>query len=498
MDNKVKVKIQNSKNVLINEEDIQNFLSNPRHKPNTWEWRICPICGKNFYARKKYKKITCSEICYNKYIDEHRDEISAKISMASYNAYHSKTKEQIEMEHAKARKTCLEKYGYEKPQKSPAYRKKMSKMFSERDWSYRSEKIKNEALIPKYQKICENDKLELIEFRNRFDCTVKCKECGSVFDIHVLGYLTNNTTHDLCRTCHPILLSHDTKPVKFIEDIIKCSGLSYKRNDRFILKPYEIDILIPSLKIGFEVNGNYWHSELIGGRDKNYHINKTKLAESNGYKLIQIYEDEIVNKPEIVKSRVLNILGLTPNRIFARKCILKEISYKEKHTFLNNNHIDGDSVSQKNIALFYNDEIVCVATFGSRTVNKKKAFELIRFANKLDTSVIGGFSKIMKYFTETYQPESLITYADIRWSGISYKDTVYAKNGFVFDGYTKPNYFYMDKKAYLKRLNRLNFTKQKLVKMGYDSSKTEMELMFEHGYDRIWDCGSMRFIFFPR
>ena len=77
MDNKVK--IQNSKNVLINEEDIQNFLSNPRHKPNTWEWRICPICGKKFYARKKYKKISCAEICYNKYIDEHSDEISAEI-----------------------------------------------------------------------------------------------------------------------------------------------------------------------------------------------------------------------------------------------------------------------------------------------------------------------------------------------------------------------------------------------------------------------------------
>ena len=33
---------------------------------------------------------------------------------------------------------------------------------------------------------------------------------------------------------------------------------------------YELDFYIPSKKIGIEVNGNYWHSEVGGKRNKKY------------------------------------------------------------------------------------------------------------------------------------------------------------------------------------------------------------------------------------
>ena len=55
---------------------------------------------------------------------------------------------------------------------------------------------------------------------------------------------------------------------------------------------------------------------------------------------------------------------------------------------------------------------------------------------------------------------------------------------------TKPNYWYIKK---LKREYRYKFKKQNLIKMGYDSSKTEWEIMQEMGYDRIWDCGNYRY-----
>jgi hypothetical protein len=44
---------------------------------------------------------------------------------------------------------------------------------------------------------------------------------------------------------------------------------------------------------------------------------------------------------------------------------------------------------------------------------------------------------------------------------------------------------------YLKYLNS-NIPKDKLVKQGADVNKTELEIMTERGYYRIFDCGSKK------
>ena len=480
---------------------MTNNIKNIRFEDNLgninmkyWERRICPICNTVFYARKKYKKITCSDECYKKYIEEHKEEINEKRRKSSLNAFLNKSKKQIRLEQEKAKETCLKRYGVDKYQKTEEYKKKQSELLKNKDWTVRNKK-NNEKLKDKYNNICENDNLELIEFRNRFDSTVKCKRCGNTFDIHVLGYLTEKTNVHLCRHCYPnVNCTSETHPLKFVEDILIENNIRYIKNDRTIIKPFEIDLFIPSLMVGFEINGNYWHSELCGGKDKYYHINKTKKAFEKCIKLIQIFEDEIVNKSEIVESRIKNILKINNNKIYARKCIVKEIDYKTKSDFLNRNHIDGDTKSKYNYGLFFDENLVSVATFGSRKISGKTQFELLRFATQLNTTVIGGFSKLISHFLKTNDKiKEIITYADIRWSGIDYKSTVYNKNGFIYQGYSEPNYFYLNKKNYLLRINRLNFTKQKLIQLGFDKNKTEFQIMFERGFDRIWNCGNLRF-----
>lgn len=457
-----------------------------------YEWRICPICKKQFYVRKKYEKITCSEECYKEYIQIHHEEINEKRSKTLKNTFSKMTPEQKEKIKKNKAKTFLEKYGTAKPNQSKEYKEKMSQLFKSIDWSQRSEKIKNEYLIPKYAKICEDDNLTLLEFRNRYDCTVKCNKCETIFTTHCLGYLTEQTIHNICRVCHPInnIIYYSIISAQ-IEEILKEANVSFYKNSRSIIKPLEIDFYLPDYKLGFEINGNYWHSEHM--KDKDYHLNKTKLCNKQGIKLIHIFEDEIRLKYDIVKSRILNLIGKTPNTIYARKCEIKEITFKEKKDFFEKNHIDGDSVSKYNIGLFLDDDLVCAASFGERKISKKQQFELIRFANKINHNVVGGFSKIMKYFMNTYKPNELITYADVRWSGLNPQNTVYEKNGFKYVSTSKPNYFYLANNDFIHRLNRYSFMKHKLVKDGADPNKTEKEIMKEKGFTRIWDCGTLKF-----
>ena len=70
-------------------------------------------------------------------------------------------------------------------------------------------------------------------------------------------------------------------------DIINYVGsdLCVKR-DRTAIAPYEIDIYIPSKKIGIEFNGTYWHSSIY--KEKDYHFKKSRFAEKAGIRLIHI------------------------------------------------------------------------------------------------------------------------------------------------------------------------------------------------------------------
>ena len=107
--------------------------------------------------------------------------------------------------------------------------------------------------------------------------------------------------------------------------------------------------------------GDYWHSDIY--RDKDYHLIKTNLVEKQGYQLIHIFEHEWINKQEIIKSKLKSLLNIDQTRIYARKCIIKEISAKEKNTFLNQFHIQGEDKSKIKLGLFYQYELVAVMTF---------------------------------------------------------------------------------------------------------------------------------------
>jgi predicted acetyltransferase len=121
---------------------------------------------------------------------------------------------------------------------------------------------------------------------------------------------------------------------------------------------------------------------------------------------------------------------------------------------------------------------------GNKSITDK--YELLRFCNKLDTNVIGGASKLLNYFIKNYNPKEIISYADRRWSN----GNLYEKLGFEFVHNSKPNYWYINDNV---REYRFKYRKSELVKDGFDSKKTEKEIMFDRGVLRIYDCGNKKY-----
>ena len=115
-------------------------------------------------------------------------------------------------------------------------------------------------------------------------------------------------------------------------------------------------------------------------------------------------------------------------------------------------------------------------------------YELLRFCNKLNTTVIGGASKLFNYFIKKYDPESIVSYADRRWS----QGNLYEKLGFQLYNESKPNYYYVIKN---KRVYRFNFRKDQLIKKyNCPPNISEKQFCLEQRWYRIYDCGCLCYL----
>jgi hypothetical protein len=272
-----------------------------------------------------------------------------------------------------------------------------------------------------------------------------------------------------------------------VEEFVITLGLEVVRNFKLDSKT-EIDIFIPSLQIGIEYNGLYWHSE--EKRGNNYHSIKLQECTSKGIRLIQIFEDEWISKQNLLKSKLMTILGKTSARIFARKTKVVQVSWDQTKSFMEGTHIQGAGFSTNiNVGLVYEDNIVAIMTFSKLRFEKgtDTEFELIRFSSSVN--VVGGFSKLLKYFLNTHTVTKIVSYSDKRWS----IGNVYEKNGFIWASQSNPGYFWCKRGV---RYNRVMFQKHKLstkLKV-FDPNLSEAENCVANGYYKIFDCGMDKWV----
>ena len=296
-----------------------------------------------------------------------------------------------------------------------------------------------------------------------------------------------------------------SKSEQEIYDFIKSLGIeNIQQSNRSILNGKELDIYLPDHNLAIEFNGLYWHDEY--NKEDNYHLLKTEECLSKGITLIHIFEDEWLFKKEIVKSRISNLLNKIGDTktIYARKCFIKEIDSSTARKFLDNNHLQGFVGAKIHLGLFYKhinkdnetkEYLVSYMSFGNlrKNLGQKETndnhYELLRFCNFINYRVVGGASKLLKYFERIYKPEKLISYADRRWSN----GNLYKQLGFIQSHISKPNYFYVEGN---KRHNRFNYRKDILIsKYNCKPEMTEKDFCNNIlGFKRIYDCGNLVYI----
>lgn len=303
----------------------------------------------------------------------------------------------------------------------------------------------------------------------------RCVKCGIEFEDNL-----EDGKIPRCPNCFP-KLNNTSKYEDDIENWLKSYNLDIKRNIK--IEKREIDIFLPDFQLGIEFDGLYWHGEIVGQNGKNYHLHKTELAKKHNINLIHIFEDEWIDKQDIVKSIILNKLGIGNKIFYARKLQVKTVGTSHAREFMEDNHLQGYKGGTIKLGLF-DKELLSLIIIGKPRYKSGFDYEIIRFANKKGVSVVGGFSRLISKI-----PGSIITYADARY----FTGKVYKQANFEFSHLSKPNYYYVNNG---KRYSRIQFQKHKLKEKlkSFDPNLTEWQNMQLNGWDRIWDCGNYVYI----
>lgn len=509
---------------------------------------FCKSCGKrtNFISLSKGYCSFCSIACQSKSEEvknKRRDtllknynvefplqsiEIQKKYKKTCLKKYGYDNVSKIESIKKKKEETCLKNYGFRFPLKSPLIREKIKKTVldkynvtninkldcikEKKKKTYLKKfgvdnplkldlicsKVSNQNRLNCFQSLLEGSRLEN-NYDPLFDETkyigVKktkyswvCRKCGNVFVDHI-----DNGHIPKCPTCYP----KEYGTSKFEKEVSQFCKQYYPNlieNTTNVLDGKELDIYIPEINLAIECNGIWWHSELKG-IGSFYHLDKTLKCKEKGIQLIHIFENEWVNKKDIVKSMLLSKMGKITNKVYARKCDLQDISSQHQFVrdFLDENHLQGGYVRfSKAVGLFYNNELIFVIAYGKSRFNKNYRIELLRVCSKKNMLVVGGLSKLLKFISKS--GDSIISYCDRRFSN----GEGYINAGFKFLRETSPNYFYFKGGEFDHfdiLYSRIHFQKHKLKEQLeiFDPKLTEWQNMQKNGWNRIWDCGNLVF-----
>ena len=314
----------------------------------------CDVCGvektSHYFAYNKYlekstdNKYRCGKCnieirkktCIEKYGVENiiqSTEIKEKRKKQFYKKYGVDHYNQLDEYKEKIKDTNKEKYGVEYPMQNEEIKEKQLKttidkfgvkcslhnklvndktlktMIEKYGVSNNMQNIKTQQKIiknglkTKNKKILEKHK-DIIEISGTtYLC--KCDICGETYTINShLYYQRIRQKTITCTNCNPIDSQTSGKELSLLQLIKESYDGEIILNSRKIIKPFELDIYLPELKIAFEFNGTYWHSNEY--KETTYHSKKTEKCLKKKIDLIHIFEDDWDNNYDTIKEIILS------------------------------------------------------------------------------------------------------------------------------------------------------------------------------------------------
>lgn len=302
-------------------------------------------------------------------------------------------------------------------------------------------------------------------------------EKGHEFVVRVCDRVNYQTGCPRCSS------SQTSKPEQEMAEFIASLGVDIVQQDRSVAKGYVLDVTVPELKIAFEFNGVYWHTEEKVG--KSYHYDKTDAVIDSGWSLVQVWEDDWRDRKDIVKRMIAMKVGKSQEvRLNARSLRTTTVPAKEAAEFLEDNHIQGFSGGSTYAALVDQGNSIKALLVLKKVAGNE--YSLVRYAT--EGIVRGGFTRLFKFAVAESGASRVVTFSDRCVSD----GGLYARSGFVAEETLREDYTY---KVRSTREHKFNYRLKRFREdpnLKYKEGLTERELAKQNNLSRIYDAGKVR------
>lgn len=427
-------------------------------------------------------------------------ELSAKMRQTCLERYGAENVNSLEEFQDKKRETFKRNYGVEHPMKCEAVADKVRQSRIMNHASSIHDPIKRQNYID----FCDNPRDYILSNFNHKPSLIEISETLGNLDPTSVSERLSPDDHNLLGNS---ISTMERSVIEFLYTIVSEDDIIL--HDRHAIHPYELDIFIPRYNVAIECNPSATHNSSIQCfcRDekplsKNYHKRKSKMCEDRGIFLFHIFGYEWINRRNVVQSMIANVLHSCKTKIYSRKLHVANIEHIDAEQFLIDNHLQGSLYSNVRLGLVDDKgDIQSLMTFNRmrHTIGRSKDYtentwELSRFCNKRNSTVIGAASKLFKHFQREYGPETVVSFSDIAHT----RGNLYSILGFEKSSITEPGYVWadMDDNIYY---NRVTCQKNNLRRLFKDDTididnQTEDMIMVSHGFVKVYDSGKIKWI----
>lgn len=199
----------------------------------------------------------------------------------------------------------------------------------------------------------------------------------------------------------------------------------------------------------------------------------------NGRNIVHLWEDKCIHQSQQIKDRFNSLLEIN-DRVYARNCKVQRIDKIQFDSFIDQHHLMNTAKVKFKYGLYNQHELMSVMGISAgrwmtKEGAKRKSFEIIRYATKANYTIVGGFTKFLKYIEDDLAVDEWMSYMDLDWA----INGIYQKNNFNFKNYSQVQTSYIHKIS-LKRYSELEYI--------------NLNLNLSDEFYKVYNAGSMKLI----